>query len=102
MSSDGGNYNEAVTVLTKLDELRDLYILNNGSNNMSIFNLRARFARILPYSSRNWYRHWSEFAYKLIRKDGLAKRPVYSNSGARPCSTPRKICWQKTCSSSQR
>ncbi|KAH9823816.1 hypothetical protein DFH28DRAFT_921342 [Melampsora americana] len=89
MSSDGGNYNEAVEVSTKLDELRDLYISNDGSNNMSIFDLRARFAKILPYSSRNWYRHWSEFAYELIRKDGLAKRPVFSNSGARPTLTPR-------------
>ncbi|KAH9817479.1 hypothetical protein DFH28DRAFT_1124125 [Melampsora americana] len=89
MSSDGDAYNEAVMVAAKLDELRDAYFSNDGSNNTSIYELRKQFSKIIPYSSRNWYRHWSEFAFDIVRKDGLAKRPIFSNEGGRPSSTPR-------------
>ncbi|KAH9807262.1 hypothetical protein DFH28DRAFT_1139659 [Melampsora americana] len=60
MSSDGSTFNEAVVVSAKLDELREAYLS-----------------------------HWSEFAYNLVRKDGLARRPTYANEGPRPTSTPR-------------
>ncbi|KAH9820576.1 hypothetical protein DFH28DRAFT_1194301 [Melampsora americana] len=89
MSSDGDLYNEAVVVSTKLDELRESYLSTDGSNNTSILNLRKKFSKIIPFHSRNWYRHWSEFAFDLVRKDVLAKRPVFANEGPRPTSTPR-------------
>ncbi|KAH9818421.1 hypothetical protein DFH28DRAFT_925901 [Melampsora americana] len=89
MSSDGGGYQEAADITSKIEELRDSYISSDGSNNTSMLELRNKFAKILPFNSKNWYRHWSEFAYELVKVDNAAKRPVYSNQGERPTTTPR-------------
>ncbi|KAH9807206.1 hypothetical protein DFH28DRAFT_939112 [Melampsora americana] len=89
MSDNGVNYEAAAEITRKLAEIEKSYQDAGGSSNVSMQSIRNSFAEVIPYNSKNWYRHWSNFAVKLLKLDRDAHRPLFRNQNPIPTSTPR-------------
>ncbi|KAH9811617.1 hypothetical protein DFH28DRAFT_1223856 [Melampsora americana] len=89
MSEHGANYEAAAEVTRKLAEIERSYQEAGGSNNVSMQSIRSSFAEVIPFNSRNWYRHWSNFAIRLLKLDRDAHQPLFKNQLPVPLSCPR-------------
>ncbi|KAH9807010.1 hypothetical protein DFH28DRAFT_1156344 [Melampsora americana] len=89
MSGDVGNIEAAARITSRLADIEKAYHEAGGSSNISMGEIRSQFTEVLPFNSKNWYRHWSNFAIRLVRLDKEAGRPIFRNVLPIPTSTPR-------------
>ncbi|KAH9810018.1 hypothetical protein DFH28DRAFT_1185665 [Melampsora americana] len=89
MSGDVGNIEAAARITSRLADIEKAYHEAGGSFNISMGEIRSQFTEVLPFNSKNWYRHWSNFAIRLVRLDKEAGRPIFRNVLPIPTSTPR-------------
>ncbi|KAH9821078.1 hypothetical protein DFH28DRAFT_1190685 [Melampsora americana] len=89
MSGDVSSIEAAARITSKLADIEKSYHEAGGSSNISMGEIRSQFVEVLPFHSKNWYRHWSNFAIRLVRLDKDAGRPVFRNILPVPTSTPR-------------
>ncbi|KAH9807179.1 hypothetical protein DFH28DRAFT_939212 [Melampsora americana] len=88
-SSDASNIEAAARISSRLAEIERSYQEAGGSTNISMGEIRAQFVEVLPFHSKNWYRHWSNFAIRLVKLDKDAGRPIFRNILPIPTTTPR-------------
>ncbi|KAH9820105.1 hypothetical protein DFH28DRAFT_924613 [Melampsora americana] len=88
-SSDVSNIEAAARITSRLAEIERSYQEAGGSTNISMVEIRSQFAEVLPFHSKNWYRHWSNFAIRLLKLDKEAGRPIFKNILPVPTTTPR-------------
>ncbi|KAH9820223.1 hypothetical protein DFH28DRAFT_924713 [Melampsora americana] len=85
MSDDGSfDFETARLVAEKLESLKTEYESVDGSNNKSMEWVRSKYAEIVPFAAKNWYKPWSKFANDLIELDKVKNRPVFRNKGPVP------------------
>ncbi|EGF96944.1 uncharacterized protein MELLADRAFT_91363 [Melampsora larici-populina 98AG31] len=88
-SSSSASYDAAARVIARLVEIEKSYKEAGGSSTISMEEIRAQFVEVIPFHSKNWYRHWSNFAIKLVKHDKDAGHPVFKNHLPMPTTTPR-------------
>ncbi|KAH9817544.1 hypothetical protein DFH28DRAFT_1124202 [Melampsora americana] len=88
MSGDLSNIEAAARITLKLVNIEKSYHEAGGSSNISMVDIRSQFTEVLPFHSKNWYRHWLNFAIRLVRLDKDVGRPVFKNVLPVPTSTP--------------
>ncbi|KAH9813136.1 hypothetical protein DFH28DRAFT_1109182 [Melampsora americana] len=88
-SSDASNIEAAARISSRLAEIERSYQEAGGSTNISMVEIRAQFVEVLLFHSKNWYRHWSNFAIRLVKLDKEAGRPIFKNILSIPTTTPR-------------
>ncbi|KAH9820535.1 hypothetical protein DFH28DRAFT_1194209 [Melampsora americana] len=76
-------------VTRKLAEFERSYQDAGGSLHVSMLLIRKSFAEVIPFNSRNWYCHWSNFAIRSLKLDRDAHIPLFKNQLPVPVLCPR-------------